>query len=435
MSLPAAAARLLERLGPSAMRLGLGPSRRLMAALGDPQDRFGVVLVAGTNGKGSTAAWLAAMATAAGYRTGLYTSPHLEQLEERVRIDGRAVAGGELGRQLLAAAAAAESTPDGPPTYFELVTAAAWSSFAAAGVELAVAEVGMGGRLDATNVARPELAVITDIGHDHERHLGSTIARIAAEKAGVLRAGKPVVVGCRRRAAAAVVRRVAAEIGARPVVEARAARRRRHADGGLTLGTASARYRLRPALPGVHQQHNLRLAVLAAETLAVRGWRRLDRAAIERGAAACRWPGRLESVSLGDGRAVLLDVAHNPDAAAALGSHLARLGRPYDLLFGTLADKRGDRMLPPLAAGARRVVLTRPRSDRALDPVALAELAPGATVEPRLGRALDLALDRAPGGAVELLVVCGSFYLVGEVRGLLRRRLGTPPPAAEIATC
>ncbi len=431
-TLPPAAARLLERIEPNAMRLGLDEPRRLLAALGDPQDRFATVLVAGTNGKGSTAAWLAAMAVAAGYRTGLYTSPHLEEPTERLRVDGRAVSGGELGSWLLAVGAAAEGALGGLPTYFELFTAAAFHGFAAAGVELAVVEVGMGGRLDATNVAEPVLSVITEIGLDHERHLGAGVAEIAGEKAGILRRGRPAIAGCSRPEALAAVRREAARIGAELTAAASASWRRPAGAADLEVTTELAAYRLRPRLAGDHQADNLVLAVLAAERLRRLGWRRLDEAAITAGAARCRWPGRLESVGLGD-REVLLDVAHNPDAAGRLAAHLERLGRPYDLLFGLLDDKRGELILPPLAAPARRVVLTRPSGARGREPGDLLALTAGTEtiVEPRL----DRALDRALAGNAPLLVICGSFYLVGEARRLLHQRFGVPAPAASIATC
>ena len=434
MSLPGAAQRLLERIDPNAMRLGLAGPRRLMAELGDPQRRFAAVLVAGTNGKGTVAAWLAAMTTAAGYRTGLYTSPHLEEPTERVRIDGRAVTGEELGDWLLAAAAAAERALGGLPTYFELFTAAACRGFAAAGVELAVLEVGMGGRLDATNVVEPALSIITEVGLDHERHLGSTRAEIAAEKAGILRPGKPLIAGCSHPEAMAAVRRAAMSAGAELVDATQAASWQ--APGGprepIELSTHRRAYRLPTALAGEHQAANLALAVLAAERLRELGWPALDAAAITAGAERCRWPARLETVDL-EGRQVLLDVAHNPDAAAALAAHLVSLGRTYDLLYGTLADKRSERILPPLAGPARRIVLTRPSSERGREPRELLRLLLGrrAIVAPRPAE----ALDRALGGNAPLLVVCGSFHLVGEVRGLLSQRFGVPEPAARIPTC
>lgn len=437
MSLPRAARRLLERIDPQAMRLGLEAPRRLLAALGDPQERFATVLVAGTNGKGSTAAWLAAMAFSAGYRTGLYTSPHLEDLTERVRIDGRAVSGEQLGRWLVAAGAAAESALGSLPTYFELVTAAAFQGFAEAEVELVVVEVGMGGRLDATNVTEPVLSLITEVGLDHERYLGSALAEIAGEKAGILRRGRPAIAGCSHPEALAAVRRAAREVGAE-LVDAGSAARFRPLDSppggpGATLEVVTRSvHRLRPRLAGAHQSANLALAVLAAERLRRLGWSGFDDAAIAAGAERCRWPGRLEPVLLED-RQVLLDVAHNPDAAAALAAHLERLAEPYDLLFGILADKRCERILPPLAGGARRIVLSRPSNSRAREPRELLSLvaAERTIVEPRLEEALDRALE----GTAPLLVACGSIYLVGEVRRMLTRRFGRPPPAAQTATC
>ena len=422
------------------MRLGLEAPRRLLAELGDPQSQFATVLVAGTNGKGSTAAWLAAMAVAAGYRTGLYTSPHLEELTERVRIDGRAVPGDDLGGWLLEVGAAAEAALGGLPTYFELITAAAFRGFAARGVDLAVVEVGMGGRLDATNVTEPALCIITEIGLDHERHLGGSVAEIAGEKAGILRPGRPAIAGCGHPEAMAAVRRVASGVGAELVVAAKAASWRPLGEPamGLEVTTDLATHRLRPRLAGAHQAHNLALAVLAAERLRQLGWPAIDDVAIADGAGRCRWPGRLESVDLAGlaGRPdleVLLDVAHNPAAAVQLAAHLTRLGRPYDLLFGTLTDKRGERILPPLAAPARRVVLSRPAGARGRPPRELLPFVPGgeAIVEPRLGPALDRALE----GTAPLLVICGSFYLVGEARRKLSERFGTPRPAAAIATC
>ncbi len=437
MTLPEPAARLLDRIEPTAMRLGLDAPRRLLAELGDPQNRFATVLVAGTNGKGSTATWLAAMAVAAGYRTGLFTSPHLEELTERVRLDGRAVSGEQLGGWLLDVGTAAATALGGLPTYFELVTAAAFRGFAATGVDLAVVEVGMGGRLDATNIAQPVLSVITEIGLDHERYLGDSLAEIAGEKAGILRAGRPAIAGCSRPEALAAVRRAASAVGARLAVASVAAhwRRRGRPEDGLEVTTGLGVHRLQPRLAGAHQELNLVLAVLAAERLRRLDWAAIDAGAIAAGAARCRLPGRLESVDLPGrpGRRILLDVAHNPDAAAQLAVHLDRLGRPYDLLFGTLADKRAERILPALAGPARRVVLARPTGPRGREPQELLSLVRGqdVVVEPRLEPALDRALE----GSAPLLVICGSFYLVGEARRALNRRFGVPPPAAEIATC
>ncbi|MGE5234414.1 MAG: bifunctional folylpolyglutamate synthase/dihydrofolate synthase, partial [Acidobacteriota bacterium] len=212
MSLPAPTAAALGALERFGVRLGLETIRRLLTELGEPQRRFPAVLVAGTNGKGSTSALLASMLGAAGYRTGLYTSPHLEDVEERCRIDGVAVDGERLGAAVEAVLAAARTLPS-PPTYFEALTAAAFLLFAEDRLDLAVLEVGLGGRLDATNAAELLLSVIAPIAFDHREHLGSTLAAIAREKAGILRAGRPAVVWQEAPEAAETVRAVAAGLG------------------------------------------------------------------------------------------------------------------------------------------------------------------------------------------------------------------------------
>ena len=278
------------------------------------------------------------------------------------------------------------------------------------------------------------MTAITRISMDHMQFLGGTLAEIAAEKAGILRPGRPAVAGCGHPDAMAAVRRAAASVGAE-LVDGRAAASWRWLEGRqrvLELTTRHGVHRLRQSLPGDHQTANLALAVLAAERLRELGWPAIDEAAVAAGAERCRWPGRLETVEL-PGRRLLLDVAHNPDAAAALAAHLERQGRPYDLLYGSLTDKRSEDILPPLATPARRVVLTRPSGARSRDPRQLVPFLDGreATVEPRL----EAALDEALAGRAPLLVACGSFYLVGEVRSLLTRRFGVPEPAARIPSC
>jgi dihydrofolate synthase/folylpolyglutamate synthase len=418
---------ILSRLEALGIKLGLERSRALLAALGEPQLRFPAVLVAGTNGKGSTAALTAAMARAAGYRTGLYTSPHLERVEERLQIGGQPIASATFAALLADLVALAERETGSPPTYFEAVTLAACRWFADERVDLAVVEVGLGGRLDATNLSAPILSLITPIGFDHREYLGDTLAAIAREKAGILRPGKPALVWIDEPEAAAAVRAAAAEIGA----DLRFASEEVRIDAiepedwtgqRVRLATPARRWDLRLALLGDHQARNLGLAVRAAETLADLGFAKLDAQAIAAGAAACRWPGRLEPFALPDGRRVVLDAAHNVSGAAVLAAFLDRLGRPVDLLFGVLGDKDYGDMLALLAPRARRIVLTAPPNPRAKAP---AELAPllgdreGVLVEPDPGRALDRALALAG----EILVVCGSIYLVGEIRGRLRAEL------------
>jgi dihydrofolate synthase/folylpolyglutamate synthase len=434
--LPKEAAEALGRLELFGINFGLERTARLLGALEDPQQGLPAILVAGTNGKGSVAATVESVVRAAGYRTGLYTSPHLEEVEERLRIEGTAVDGERLGARVLEAVAAAERVLDGPPTYFEALTAAALAELAAREVELAVLEVGLGGRLDATNLADPMLSLITPIALEHRAWLGDTPALIAREKAGIMRRGRPTIAWGGDPEADESLAAAAAEIGVALTFGYRLATLSEAEPLGwegqrLTVTTPAARHRLTTPLLGAHQQTNVAHAVLAAEALATLGFGRIDPAAIARGVASLRWPGRLEPVPLPAGagpRRVLLDAGHNPHAAAAIAaffdSMAARGGGPVDLLFGLLADKDAEAVLPLLTARCRRVTLTTPPHARARDPRDLLPLAPAATVQPDLSRALDEALAAAP----DTLLVTGSFYLVGTTRRLLRARFGTPPP-------
>ena len=425
---------VLARLEALGIRLGLDRLRTLLTALGDPQARFPSVLVAGTNGKGSTSALLAAMAGAAGYRVGHYTSPHLEGVEERIRIDGRAIERGRLAGLIERVVAAAEADGGELPTYFEALTAAAFLAFAEDAVELAVLEVGMGGRLDATNVVEPVLSVITPISLEHREYLGPTLATIAREKAGILRRGRPAVAWVEELAAERALLIAAEEIGAElsvvePELWIESVEPLGWAGQEVHLVAAGERSALRLHLLGEHQAGNLVLAMAAAAALHGADFPRLNPAAIAAGAAACRWPGRLEPVELPDGRRVLLDAAHNPAGVAALTAFLDAQGDPFDLLFGVLGDKQADEMLLPLASRARQVVLTQPSSPRARPAAELAALLtarPHVHAEPDPARALDLALATPS----SLLVACGSIVLIGELRTALRQRFNLPPSAA-----
>jgi dihydrofolate synthase/folylpolyglutamate synthase len=410
----------------------------VLAALGDPQRRFPSVLVAGSNGKGSTSALLAAMAGAAGYRVGHYSSPHLESVEERIRIGGRTLDRRRLAALLERVVGVAEAGGGDLPTYFEALTGAAFLAFAEEPVDLAVLEVGMGGRLDATNLADPLLSIITSISLEHREHLGDTLSAIAREKAGILRAGKPALAWVEVPEARAALAAAATEAGAELLladaeVMIERAKRLGWVGQEARIATARGRYDLRLALLGEHQVRNLALAVLAAERLAGLGFPYLSSAAVTAGAAICRWPGRLEVVELPGGRHVLLDAAHNPEGVQALATFLDRQAEPFDLLFGVLGEKDVQEMLPPLAGRADKVFLTQPTSPRARAVGELAALLSGregVVVEPHSAA----GLDRALGGGAALLVACGSIVLVGEIRQLLRARFGAPPPAAEVAT-
>lgn len=425
---------VLRRLETFGVRLGLETTHRLLGALGEPQKHLRVVLVAGTNGKGSTAALLASMATTAGYRTGLYTSPHLESVEERLRVDGRAVSTDQLASTVTAVVAAAEGRLGYLPTYFEALTAAACCWFAEESVDLAVLEVGLGGRLDATNGTDPALSLITEIGLEHQNHLGPTLAKIAREKAGIMRPDREAIAWVERPEARNAIRQVAEEIGARlawgPEVATIERLRGTGREGQVfELSTPRGRQQVTLPLLGDHQGVNLALAALGAESLAGQGLEGLNAESVARGAERTRWPGRLEWIEPAGEKPLLLDVAHNPDGARTLERALDRIAGRFTLVFGALSDKEVQAVLPGLAKRATRVILTCPSSDRAMAPDALAELVRGydVVIQPDSKAAMDAALESAS----DFALVCGSVYLVGEVRIELRNRFGVPAPATD----
>jgi dihydrofolate synthase/folylpolyglutamate synthase len=415
------------------MRLGLEAIDAICGRLGRPERIPPSVLVAGTNGKGSTAATLSAIARAAGVRCGLYTSPHLVAVTERVRVDDVDLPADALDAALGRVFAAADAAPPVPLTYFEAMTAAAFVAFAESAVDLAVLEVGLGGRFDATNVAPARLSVVTSIGLDHVAELGPTLAAIAGEKAGVFRAGRPALARAEaaeaREALAAAARAIGAEwhdAGRELAV----AVERVSLDGTrFRLATPERAAVFATPLPGAHQAWNAALAVRAAELLAPGDPRFGRTAAIETGVAAVRWPGRLERFDVA-GRAVLLDGCHNADGAEALASFLADAGLAGAavLVFGAMADKDVEAIAAPLLPLFRRVFLAAPDNPRAAAPEELArrvaavrpDAVPTAGVADALARALSLG-DPAP------IIVAGSLYLVGEARARLLSERGPTP--------
>ena len=417
------------------MKLGLGTMRALVAEIGHPERAYPSLLIAGTNGKGSVAAYCDAALRASGRRTGRYTSPHLVRVNERITVDGRDITDHDFGVAVRAVRDAAErlvrrGVLEAHPTFFEVTTAAALAHFRRKRVDVAVLEAGLGGRLDATNVVEPVASAIVSIDFDHEVYLGRTLAAIAGEKAGVLREGRPTVIGPLPEEARQAVLARSREIGA-CLVEARRGARfagtgerslESHRGTLFDLRTPTATYEhLRP-LPGAHQRDNLLVAVRLLEE-AGRAGLPVDLRKLAAAVARTRWPGRLERVR-GD-PPLLLDGAHNPAGARALAAHL-RGGPPFVLVFAAMADKdvRGlARELFPLAA---TIVLTRPRVARAATPDELGRragrLAARAHREPSVARALSLArrLARAQGAETNV-VVAGSLYLVGAVKALLER--------------
>jgi dihydrofolate synthase/folylpolyglutamate synthase len=391
----------LASLRPHAMRLGLDRVERGLEALGRPDRALRVLHVAGTNGKGSTCALADAALRAAGHRTGLYTSPHLERFHERIRVDGAEISDEALARRIDEVRRACrwhDASEDDRLTYFEFATLVAILHFAAEGVGAAVLEVGLGGRFDATNAVAPLACAVSRIGLDHVEILGPTLAHVAREKAGILKAGVP-----------------AATIDAQPP-EALGVLRAEAVARGAPLELAPP-WPGRLALRGPHQRENAGLAAAALRLLRGAGVA-VPEDAIEAGIASARWPGRLEEVG-----GVVLDGAHNPVGAAALAAALPALypGRPVELVFGALADKDHAGMLEALAPAVRAVHLVSPGSPRGRDPATYEPVAGrlGRPVHAHSGVAEAIACARAAAADGAIACVAGSLYLVGAARTIL----------------
>jgi dihydrofolate synthase/folylpolyglutamate synthase len=383
------------------MRPGLTRTRDLLASLGNPQSSFRAILIGGTNGKGSTAATISSLLAAAGVRCGLYTSPHLVSVTERIRIDEVDVSPETLGRALGLVSRIASPGVRGP-SYFEALTVAAFELFRRARVAVGVVEVGIGGRLDATNVLEPEVSVVTNVGADHLDVLGPSLEDAAREKAGIFRRGQPALVGA-----------AGTDGGPRSVLHAEAKRVGARLVEIPPLGAREAAF----PLAGAHQRQNLALALAAARAVAP-----LDDAGVARGLADVRWPGRLQTLERAGSRPLLLDGAHNPPGAAALSAHLdaSALAGRVDLLFGGMADKDLPGVFAPLAARARRIVLVAPSSPRAEPPESLRIRLGRPELETAPSVAEGLARLEAADGDGPVLIA-GSLYLVGEVLRLRSR--------------
>jgi dihydrofolate synthase / folylpolyglutamate synthase len=405
--------------------------RVLARALGDPQRRFPSVLIAGTNGKGSTAATLAAILQAAGHRTGLYTSPHLLRVNERIRLDGEAISDAEFAAAYehvdeAAARLVAGGELPHPPSFFEMLTAMAFEFFAMAAVEIAVLEVGMGGRLDATNVADPLVSVITDISLDHQKYLGNTIAEIAREKAGIIRAKGIVVTLPQHPQANDVLGRAMVDCGARAVSAApfvppvspgadavwdatRGASRNRY-----PLAVLDKQLTVDSPLGGRHQLRNIALAIATALELNAAGFA-VTVNDIERGIRETRWPGRFQATP--GSPAIVFDVAHNPAGAWALRAALSERfpGRKLAIVFGAMRDKAIGEMAQILFPIADAVVLTHAASPRAATVEEIREAAARTGCEPLLEADVSCAVERARqlAGPEGVVVVTGSIYVVG----------------------
>ena len=421
-------------------KFDLAHMRVLLAALDHPETKFPAVLIAGTNGKGSTAATLASILQKSGLKTGLYTSPHLVRINERIRINGAAIPDNDFAliHELVDRTAERLVSEGGlpwHPSFFEMLTGIAFEYFARERVDIAVLEVGMGGRLDATNVVEPRVSVITDISLDHQKYLGNTVAEIAREKAGIIRRGGVVVTLPQSPEANDVIGNTILDLGARavnavpfipPISPAAPATGVRMP--GATVGAFRSRYRLAVMgkeivvdgpLVGRHQLRNIALAIATAEELAREGFSAITARTIEEGIQDTRWPGRFEVIPASkESPETVFDVAHNPAGAWALRSALSTLynERRMIFVFGAMRDKAISEMteiLFPLADTVITAQADNPRSAtsdeiRAAATRTSTEIEPAASVPAALERARTLA------GPQGLVVVTGSIYIVGE---------------------
>lgn len=409
-----------------AMKLGLKNTELLLGALDNPHHSFASVQIAGTNGKGSTAAMLDSICRQAGIRTGLFTSPHLISITERIKISGCEISPDEFAELATSVRAAAESLVargllQALPTFFEHVTAIALLAFKQGEVTLAILETGLGGRLDATTVAGASIVAITSVALDHQDYLGATIAEIAAEKAAIIRPGTTAIIAAQQEEANQVIRQRAAECEVEPLMaDYKASIEGATADGRFTVTFQTNRQRYESvniALRGRHQVENSATAIRIAESLNQQGWK-IAKAAILAGVATATHPGRLELI---DG--YLLDGAHNPSAAQTLLGYLKDfVNVPLTLVFGAMRDKNLEEMAAILFPAAARLVLTQADTPRSASAEELQEIAaaigtPKAFVTHSVRQALTTAneVTLSPG----LICITGSLYLLGEAKAIM----------------
>jgi dihydrofolate synthase / folylpolyglutamate synthase len=423
-------------------KFDLAHMRVLLGALGHPEKKLECVLIAGTNGKGSTAATLASILGASGLKTGLYTSPHLVRINERIRVNGEPIADDEFALvhdvvDRTAERLVEEGELPWHPSFFEMLTAMAFEHFARVRPDVVALEVGMGGRLDATNVVEPRLSVITDIALDHQKFLGNTVGEIAREKAGVMRAGGVLVTLPQMPEANEVIGNAILDLGVRAVSAVAyvppvsPGSNQYPVPGGQGSDSGQSRLRQRYAvevlgeritvespLIGRHQLRNIALAIAAAEELFRQGFRQITPKSIARGIRETRWPGRFQVVPAAGGEPeMVLDVAHNPAGAWALRSTLSAVyeDRPITMVFGVMRDKAVSEVAEILFPLAEQVVVTQAKNPRS---AMAAEIRQAARVEVDIREAGDVAAAlleaRRIAGRGGLVVVTGSIYIVGE---------------------
>jgi dihydrofolate synthase / folylpolyglutamate synthase len=403
----------------SGIKFGLETIGALLAQLDHPERAAPSLLVAGTNGKGSVVAYTDAILRASGYRTARYTSPHIARINERIVVDGAEISDDDLAVAVTKVRSAvdacrAKGTIKVEPTFFETITAAAWEHFRRCKADVCVMEVGMGGRLDATNAADPIVSAIVSIAFDHEKYLGYTLAEIAGEKAGVMREGRIAVLGQLPAEARETIEKAARQTGA-TLVDAWDQVALVPKGDALEIRTPRRHYGLLPHLPGEHQRNNLLVALRLLEAAEAAGLR-FNPAVVKHALSGVHWPGRLEWLATTP--PILLDGAHNPAGAVALAQYLELRG-PFVLIFGAMHDKDIREMARVLFPLADTIILSGIANPRAAQPEEIAsighDLATQFTTATSSAEALKLAQERSGGRPI---VVAGSLYLVGEIRAL-----------------
>ncbi len=434
-----------------AHKFDLAHMRILLKALGHPERKFPSVLIAGTNGKGSTAATLAAILRASELKTGLYTSPHLVRINERIRVNGEEIRDARFAELQGAIDRVAERlVADGAlpwhPSFFEMMTAIAFAEFARQKVDIAVLEVGMGGRLDATNVVEPLVSIITDISLDHQKFLGNTVGEIAREKAGIIRPGGTVVTLPQQPEANDVIGNTILDVGARavnavPYVPPVSPGSSQYMAQGVdrqvyrySLQVMGEQITVETALVGRHQLRNVALAISAAVELSSLGFKQITAHSIERGIRETRWPGRFQVIPARPGwPEMVIDVAHNPAGAWALRAALSERyeDRPLIFVFGAMRDKAIAEMTEILFPLAERVIATRPQNPRAASGEEIRLAAARTHTEIELAEDVGDALRRARALAPQqsVVVITGSIYLAGEVMHSLEPAVEARPPS------
>ena len=416
-----------------AMKLGLETIRLLAESCGNPHLEFNAVHIAGTNGKGSTAAFTDSILHAAGIRSGLYTSPHLDSITERIMIGGKGISPDDFARLATLVREKGEGlVSDGAlqflPTFFEQITMIAYLFFAEQRIDLAVLEVGMGGRLDATNICRPVVTAITPVGMDHQQYLGDTLAKIAAEKAGIIKRGVPVVIAPQEKGALDVILARARELDAPTIVagdncQAALIDNPVIIDRGkyrITCQNDRLKVDAKLNLRGLHQTTNAVTAIAISQQLIEAGWE-ISSDAVNSGLRSVAWPGRLEIFWTSEDKApILLDGAHNIDGARALRAFLDDHfhDTPVTLLFGAMADKDVEAMCGVLFPAARIIITTKVSNPRAESSEKLSTLAANSQAEifrtESVTEAISLGLKITP--PTGILCISGSLYLIGEVK-------------------